>query len=80
MLIGYCLVSTNDQHLHRQEDALKSADCDEVYTDIASGVKTECFGLEQAFLRLRKDDTLVVWKLDRLGRSIKHLIQTMVMS
>ena len=76
MLIGYCRVSTNDQHLRMQEDALKSAGCEDIYTDIASGVKTKRQGLEQALDKLRKDDTLVVWKLDRLGRSIQHLIET----
>ena len=76
MLIGYCRVSTNDQHLRMQEDALKSAGCEEVYTDIASGVKTKRPGLEQALDKARKGDTLVVWKLDRLGRSIQHLIET----
>jgi len=76
MLIGYCRVSTNDQHLHMQEDALKSVGCDEVYTDIASGVKTKRPGLEKALDKCRKGDTLVVWKLDRLGRSIQHLIET----
>jgi len=59
-----------------QEDALKSTNCEEIYHDIASGVKTARPGLEDALAYLREGDTLVVWKLDRLGRSIQHLIQT----
>jgi len=76
MLIGYARVSTPDQYLRMQEDALKSAGCGEIYTDIASGVKTARPGLHSALSHLRKGDTLVVWKLDRLGRSLAHLIQT----
>jgi DNA invertase Pin-like site-specific DNA recombinase len=76
MLIGYARVSTPDQYLRLQEDALKSAGCGEIYTDIASGVKTARPGLHSALSHLRKGDTLVVWKLDRLGRSLAHLIQT----
>lgn len=76
MLIGYARVSTDDQNLCMQEDALKSAGCEEIYTDVASGVKTARPGLHTALSHLRKGDTLVVWKLDRLGRSLTHLIQT----
>ncbi len=76
MKIGYARVSTADQHLRMQEDALKSAGCEEVYTDIVSGVKSQRPGLDKALSYLREGDTLVVWKLDRLGRSIQHLIHT----
>lgn len=76
MLVGYARVSTPDQYLRLQEDALKSSGCEEIYTDIASGVKTARPGLHTAITHLRKGDTLVVWRLDRLGRSLAHLIQT----
>ncbi len=75
MLIGYARVSTYDQNLRMQEDALKAAGCEELYTDVASGVKAARPGLTDALFRLRKGDTLVVWKLDRLGRSLGNLIQ-----
>lgn len=76
MKVGYARVSTEDQHLHMQEDALKGAGCEEIFTDIASGVKSQRLGLDKALAYVREGDTLVVWKLDRLGRSIQHLIQT----
>lgn len=76
MKIGYARVSTTDQHLYMQEDALKSDGCEQIFHDIASGAKTERPGLEDALTYARKDDVIVVWKLDRLGRSVQHLIQT----
>ena len=76
MKVGYARVSTVDQHLRMQEDALKSAGCQEIFHDIASGAKTARPGLENALAYAREGDTIVVWKLDRLGRSIQHLIQT----
>ncbi|MCD8499979.1 MAG: recombinase family protein [Gammaproteobacteria bacterium] len=75
MLVGYARVSTEDQHLYMQEDALKTMGCTEIFNDIASGANTARPGLEKALAYLREGDTLVVWKLDRLGRSLSHLIQ-----
>lgn len=69
-------VSTADQHLRMQEDALKNAGCEEIYSDVISGVKSQRPGLDKALSYAREGDTIVVWKLDRLGRSIQHLIQT----
>ena len=76
MKIGYARVSSQDQFLGMQEDALKQDGCIEIYTDIASGAKTDRLGLDKAISSLRAGDVLVVWKLDRLGRSIQHLIET----
>src|SRR3954464_7108328 len=73
-LIGYARVSTQDQHLHLQRDALTSAGCLKIYTDTVSGSTTERRGLDEALGYLRPGDTLVVWRLDRLGRSLKDLI------
>jgi DNA invertase Pin-like site-specific DNA recombinase len=79
MKIGYARVSTEDQNLHMQEDALRSAGCEEIFTDIASGSKAQRPGLEKALDYAREGDMIVVWKLDRLGRSIQHLIQTVTL-
>jgi len=80
MLIGYARISKADdsQVLDLQIDALIEAGIDKenIYTDKISGVKDARSGLESCLKALRKDDTLVVWKLDRLGRSLKHLITT----
>jgi DNA invertase Pin-like site-specific DNA recombinase len=77
MLIGYARVSTHEQTLNLQRDALTSAGCTKIFTDTASGAKTERKGLEEALNYVRKGDSLVVWRLDRLGRSLPHLIATM---
>jgi DNA invertase Pin-like site-specific DNA recombinase len=77
MCIGYARVSTQDQTLNLQQDALTKAGCTKIFTDTASGAKTERIGLEESLNYVRKDDTLVVWRLDRLGRSLPHLIATM---
>src|ERR1700712_5516244 len=76
MLIGYARVSTHEQNLDLQEDALKAAGCQKVYTDKTRGTKAERPGLEKALADVRPGESLVVWKLDRLGRSLKHLIGT----
>jgi DNA invertase Pin-like site-specific DNA recombinase len=76
MLIGYARVSTADQTLNLQQDALQKAGCQRIFTDTASGTKQERKGLEEALSYVRQGDTLVVWRLDRLGRSLKHLIET----
>jgi len=76
MLIGYARVSTTDQTLALQQDALTKAGCERIFTDTASGTKTDRAGLEEALTYARSGDTLVVWRLDRLGRSLKHLIET----
>ena len=74
MLIGYARVSTDDQHLDLQRDALQKAGCERVFEDTASGSKTERTGLAALLASLRKGDTVVIWRLDRLGRSLKDLI------
>lgn len=76
MLIGYVRVSTTDQNLDLQLDALKKVGCDKIYKDVASGAKDDRVGLIEVLSYIRKGDTLVVWRLDRLGRSLRHLIDT----
>jgi DNA invertase Pin-like site-specific DNA recombinase len=74
MKIGYARVSTKEQSLAMQVDALKKAGCDKIHEEIASGAKTSRPVLEEIMRNLREGDTLVIWKLDRLGRNLAHLI------
>jgi DNA invertase Pin-like site-specific DNA recombinase len=76
MKLGYARVSTTEQDLSLQLDGLGDAGCEKIYEDRISGAKTDRPGLQEALAYLRKGDTLVVWRLDRLGRSLKHLIET----
>ena len=76
MLIGYARVSTVDQSLALQRDALKEAGCEKIFTEQISGAVADRPELASALQFARKGDTLVVWKLDRLARSIKQLIET----
>ncbi|MDA0911045.1 MAG: recombinase family protein [Proteobacteria bacterium] len=75
MKIGYARISTLEQNLDLQIDALKKAGCEKIITDEISGSVADRPGLEKLKAVLRKDDTLVVWRLDRLGRTLKHLIE-----
>ena len=74
MLIGYARVSTQDQNLELQIDALNKAGCSTIFDDKIGGSRAERPGLTNALEQLRAGDTLVVWKLDRLGRSVKNLV------
>jgi DNA invertase Pin-like site-specific DNA recombinase len=73
MLVGYARVSTHDQTLNLQQDALEKAGCEKTFTDVISGAKAERKGLAEALKYVRAGNTLVVWRLDRLGRSLKDL-------
>lgn len=74
-LIGYARVSTQDQNTGMQIDALQAAGCEKVFTDKASGASADRPELESALSYLREGDVLAVWRLDRLGRSLKHLVE-----
>ena len=76
MKIGYARVSTDDQNLDLQRNALTAAGCGHVFEDQVSGMAIRRPGLDQALARLGAGDSLVVWRLDRLGRSMPHLIET----
>lgn len=75
MLVGYMRVSTNEQNLALQRDALKAAGCERLYDDTCSGSVAERPGLTKALDHMRAGDTLVVWKLDRIGRSLSHVVE-----
>ena len=75
MKIGYARISTREQSLQLQVDALKEAGCEKIYQEIASGSKTDRHILDDLMNNIREGDTLIVWKLDRLGRNLKHLLQ-----
>ncbi|CET64149.1 site-specific recombinase [Salmonella enterica subsp. enterica serovar Typhi] len=74
MLIGYVRVSTNDQNTDLQRNALSCAGCERIFEDKISGTKSDRPGLKKLLRTLSAGDTLVVWKLDRLGRSMRHLV------
>ena len=76
MLVGYARVSTQDQKPELQIDALKQAGCDKIFEEKASGAKRDRPELKAVLDYIRKGDTIVVWKLDRLARSLKQLIET----
>ena len=75
MLIGYARVSTHDQNLDLQTDALEAAGCEKIFVDELSGASAVRPGLQRAIEAVRKGDALVVWRLDRLGRSLRDLIE-----
>ena len=74
MLIGYARVSTQDQHLDLRMEALRKANCKKIFDDKISGSRATRPGLIKALEAVREGDTLVIWKLDRLGRSVKNLV------
>lgn len=79
MLVGYARVSTRDQNQDLQNDALTSAGCEKIFTETASGSKVDRPQLIAALGYMRSGDTLIVWKLDRLARSTKQLLETVEM-
>jgi DNA invertase Pin-like site-specific DNA recombinase len=76
MLVGYARVSTLDQNLDLQLDALRAAECERIFTDRTSGARADRPGLRDALAYARDGDLIVVWKLDRLSRSLGHLVET----
>ncbi|MBI1800234.1 MAG: recombinase family protein [Chloroflexi bacterium] len=79
MNIGYARVSTHEQTLNLQRDALEKSGCAKIFSDTISGAVVVRPGLDEALGFVRAGDTLVVWRLDRLGRSLKHLIETVTL-
>ena len=79
MLLGYARVSTKDQNLDLQIDALTKAGCELLFKDIISGAKAQRPALNKMLEQARKGDIIIVWKLDRLGRSLKHLVELISM-
>src|SRR5260221_13648609 len=77
MKVGYARVSREEQHLELQLDALKAADCEQLFTEKIKSVKDQRPQLEQALQFVRAGDAFVVWRLDRLGRSLKNLLEIM---
>lgn len=75
MKIGYQRVSTKGQSFDHQEDALKKEGCERIFSDVSSGAKTNRPGLDEMLSLLREGDVIVVYKLDRLGRSLSHLVE-----
>tara|TARA_R110000744_G_scaffold111651_3_gene209862 strand:- start:226 stop:831 length:606 start_codon:yes stop_codon:yes gene_type:complete len=75
MKIGYCRVSTKDQSFDLQEDAIKKEGCEKIYYDVVSGAKSKRKGLDEMLSQLREGDVIVVYKIDRLGRSLRHLVE-----
>ncbi|MCW8349055.1 recombinase family protein [Vibrio sp. ZSDZ65] len=75
MIFGYQRISTKEQEFDLQTDALRKYGCEKIFSDIASGAKTSRPALNELITQLRPHDVIVVYKLDRLGRSLKHLIE-----
>lgn len=75
MKIGYARVSTKDQNFDLQVDSLKKVGCKKIYKEVVSGAKTERQALNELLNTIRPGDVLIIWKLDRLGRSLKHLVE-----